>query len=152
MTDTTVYYYDVDQDDYKAEHPGFKEYDRATGSIREIGMPVDEKSVGYPLYDTDYIYLCTEGEDETGGTLYILSRDYQVVDQLSLGRNQGILSVASDCIFLKDPAAEKDPIYEQDCSMLCLKKSQIGSHDLKPDKVEVIFPNVDWVELQPGEE
>lgn len=34
----------------------------------------------------------------------------------------------------------------------CLQKSQIGSHNLNPEKVEIMIPNVEWVELQPGEE
>ena len=75
-----------------------------------------------------------------------------MVDQLSLKNNECILSVTSDRIYLEDPDAEKDPVYGRDCSMLYLQKSQIGSHNLTPEKAEIIIPNVEWVDLQPGEE
>ena len=143
LTDSTIYYFDWDSlEGYKAERPGFKEYDRATGRIQEFGMPVEEKNIGLLFYTADHIYLCALGDGEED-TLYILSREYQVLDQISLRKTQQIISVTSDCIYLTDPDARSD-VQWGETSILRLDKTQIGSHQMTPVKVEIKIPEKEW--------
>ena len=142
LTDSTIYYFDWDFDGYKAERPGFKEYDRATGRIQEFGMPVEVENMGSLFYTANHIYLRALGDGEED-TLYILSREYQVLDQISLRKTQEIISVTSDCIYLTDPDARRDD-YWGDTSILRLDKTQIGSHQMTPVKVEIKIPEKEW--------
>ena len=148
VTETTVYYYDNDWLDYKTERPGFKEYDRETGTIREFETPAGVEGFDYVTYDLDYVYAWSEGDAEKAGKLYILSRDYQLVDQCELKRGEYIISMASDCIFLADPYAERDPVHDMVCSVLCLQKSQFGSHNLSAEKLEFVTPKAEWEDIK----
>ena len=52
-------------------------------------------------------------------------------------------SVTSDCIYLTDPDARSD-VQWGETSILRLDKTQIGSHQMTPVKVEIKIPEKEW--------
>lgn len=143
-SDSTMYAYKWEGSDYSDIDPkklqaGFLEIDLTSGAVRDCGTPVDD--IDWIACDEDYIYAhsfyrredgsCTEDEEEgVQYTLYLLSRDYQLVDQIELASNIGIVAVTSDRIFFNQNYGATISYY--------LDKAQIGSHELKLLPVETI--------------
>lgn len=109
--------------------PGFREMDLESGEVRFIGMPVED--IVSARYDEDYIYAFGLPHDGDS-SLYILSRNYELVDQFELKNSQFVFAVTSDRIFLSDTSPDT-------CISWYLDKSQIGSHALTPCPVETVF-------------
>ena len=114
-TDSTLYYYEPDLSSLgygfeKLEHPGFRELDLASGVVTDCGLPVDDIWEAY--YDEDYIYAASFLRD--GGTyftLYFLSRDYELLDQVDLKPWQHFFGATSDRLFLSSSDPDKPSIY-----------------------------------------
>lgn len=135
-TDTTLYYYEADLSklnavygtEYEKGNPGFRELNLQSGEVRECGLPVE--NILSARYDNDYIYATSfylnEGNDTT---LFLLSRDYILVDQIDLTGGLEIAAVTSDRIFLNDA---------NECMAYYLDKSQIGSGELKLIRIETV--------------
>lgn len=130
-TDSTLYYL-VDDLSYADAYvgqasSGFREYDLKTGMVKNCGMPADH--IMSALYDEDYIYAQGNySNDWNDSTLYLLSRDYMLVDQIEL-KGLGIAAVTSDRIFFCD---------DNERISFFLMKSQIGSHDLTLIPIETV--------------
>lgn len=143
-SDSTMYAYKWEGSDSNGIDPkklqaGFLEIDLTSGAVKDCGTPVDD--IDWIACDEDYIYAhsffrredgsCTEDEEEgVQYTLYLLSRDYQLVDQIELASNIGIVAVTSDRIFFIQNYGATISYY--------LDKAQIGSHELKLLPVETI--------------
>lgn len=135
ITDSTLYYMD-----YSASgKPCFKEYDRQTGAVKDWDMPTEDTNVRVAC-DEDYVYVIPVVTRWTSGpgTLYVLSRDYLLVDQVELPEGQEILAITSDRIFTTDVFQKNN----QDSVVYYMQKSQIGSGGIELVKVEIAFPNV----------
>ncbi len=91
-------------------------------------MPVED--IVSADYDEDYIYAFGLPHD-SDRSLYILSRNYELVDQIELKQGQFVFAVTSDRIFLSDTRPDT-------CISWYLDKSQIGSHALTPCPVETV--------------
>ena len=129
MTDATWYFFerDLSRSDPKSEEtaPGFREYDVASGSIKECGLPVEDIIAAY--YDDNYIYACGDYKNDTY-SLYILSRDYKLLNTIELREDMDVVAIASDRVYFFENYSFNFDFY--------LDKSEIGSHnlELKPVK------------------
>lgn len=135
-TDHTLYFFAIDLDrDGKPIgeiEPGFRELDLESGEIRFVGNPVEDIVCAY--YDEDYIYAYGYADIErrdSDRSLYILSRNYELVDQFELKQGQFVFAVTSDRIFLSDTRPDTRISWYLD-------KSQIGSHNLTPLPIETV--------------
>lgn len=136
-TDSTLYYF---QPDFEAMGygpgdivPGFRELDVETGTVKECGLPVEDAL--WARYDEDYIYALSDthhnGEDqEESQTLYILSRNYELLDQFELENGLQLRTVASDRIYIRCGYTVSISYY--------LEKSQIGSGNLQLIPIETV--------------
>ena len=134
-TASTLYYFEPDMsalpgyEASEAAEPGFRELDLKTGTTRDCGMPVED--ILSACYDDDYIYADSfrrnNGRDET---LYILSRDYVLLDQIDL-EGISIAAVTSDRIYLYDATTASTINYYID-------KAQIGSGALTLVPIETV--------------
>ena len=135
--DDTFYYLETDHTERSDELiegivPGFRELDLESGEVRFIGMPVED--IVSALYDDDYIYAFGYADIErrdSDRSLYILSRNYELVDQFELKHGQFVYAVTSDRIFLSDTRPDTRISWYLD-------KSQIGSHNLTPLPIETV--------------
>lgn len=135
-TDHTLYYFvtNLDRNGEPTEgiEPGFRELDLESGESRFMGMPVED--IVSALYDDDYIYAFGYADIErwdSDRNLYILSRDYELVDQFELKHGQFVYAVTSDRIFLSDTRPDTRISWYLD-------KSQIGSQALTPCPIETV--------------
>ena len=129
ITDSVWYYYQPDANvlDPTSEHtnPGFREYDVEHGTVRECGLPADD--ILWARYDADFIYA---GSNYRNGfdsrTLYILSREYQILGQIELKGMQTIAAVTNDRIYFSNDYWAPINCY--------LEKSEVRNHalELKP--------------------
>lgn len=136
-TDSTLYFFEEDASYLSSileveieqpEGPGFRELDLQSGAIKECGMPVEDAL--WAAYDEDFIYAGNYYFDEEDRTLYFLSRDYELVDQIDLKNGLNMAVAASDRIFFYDQNTGNINYY--------LDKSQIGSHALELIPVEMV--------------
>lgn len=137
VTDSTLYYF---QPDYEATGrgagdgsivPGFRELDVETGTIKDCGLPIEDAM--WARYDEDYIYvLGYYRNNDQNQTLYILSRNYELLDQFELEDSLQIHTITSDRIYIYKSGNFEAPI------SCYLDKSQIGSHNLKLIPIETI--------------
>ena len=134
VTDSTLYYFEPDLTslDYRAASltPGFREYDVESGTVKDCGLPVADAL--WVRYDEEYIYVLgfpkDNGEEKT---LYILSRNYELLDQTELKNGLQIYAIASDRIYFFRRGANA-PI------SCYIEKSQIGSHNLTLPSIETV--------------
>ena len=111
-TETTFYYLEPDV--------GFREYDLATGEIKDCGLPIED--AWWAAYDEDYIYLMGHGRnDEKEHTLYFLNRNYEYLDQVELTDGIFYGYVSSDKLYF---SKDFEPLSHY------ISKSDIGSHKL----------------------
>ena len=109
---------------------GFRERRLDTGEIREIDFPTVEGR--WALYDKDYIYLTGVGRNsDQERTLYFLTRDYQLVDQIDLTDGENLSDVSSARLYFSKIADMPEPF------TACLDKSQIGSGKLELQPITV---------------
>lgn len=138
-TDSTLYYLDscLDGAGNPAEHPGFREYDLQSGEVKDCGMPVED--AWNASYDEDYIYVCSvPRESGKYQTLYILSRDYKLVDQIDLQPGQLMVAVTSDRIYLTDYEPNGNIFTSSLPIAYYLDKAEIGSRKLTEKPVPVV--------------
>lgn len=126
VTDSTLYFFEPDLTavGYKAGtvNPGFREYDVEGGTVKDCGLPVED--ILWVRYDEDYIYaLGAPGNDEKDQTLYVLSRNYELLNQFELKNGMRIYEITSDRIYLCNSSYDRAISYYID-------KSQIGSSQL----------------------
>ena len=132
-TDHSLYYFITNRTE-RSDEPiegivsGFRELDLESGEVRFIGMPVED--IVSARYDEDYIYAFGLPHDGDS-SLYILSRNYELVDQFELKNGQSVFAVTSDRIFLSDTHPDTRISWYLD-------KSQIGSHNLTPLPIETV--------------
>lgn len=132
-TDHTLYYFVTNRTERSDEpiegiEPGFRELDLESGESRFMGMPVED--IVSALYDDDYIYAF--GLPRNGdSSLYILSKNYEPVDQFELKHGQFVYAFTSDRIFLSDTRPDTRISWYLD-------KSQIGSQALTPCPIETV--------------
>ena len=112
---------------YEEVGKGFRQRDLTTGEIKEIDFPSGDGRSAY--YDTDYIYLTGEGEQEK--TLYILTRDYELVDQITLANGEWLHNVSAQRLLF----ARLNNTIPPYCAYL--DKSQIGSGKLELQPITV---------------
>lgn len=130
VTDATWYYYVAEESETEAQPAGFYEYDLKSGTIREYGKPIEDMSG--PRWDEDFIYTYRRFQvDDIGKqalTMYVLSRDYKLLDQVEIEPGVNYLCAASDRILFCSRAFDR--LYYVD-------KSEIGSGGLtlKPMKM-----------------
>ncbi|MBQ1410655.1 MAG: hypothetical protein IIY94_05205 [Oscillospiraceae bacterium] len=138
-TDSTLYYFEQDlsvlnteqEMFYEKTDPGFREMDLATGAVKDCGLPVAD--IFWADYDEDFIYAGTYNEDSEGDhTLYLLSRGYELLDQIELPDGLSIAAVTSDRIYLNTAGLPTVPI------SCYIDKTQIGSHKLTLLPIETI--------------
>lgn len=111
-TDTTLYYLEPGV--------GFREYDLNNGEIKDCGLPVND--AWWAAYDEDYIYLMGYGRnDDKDHTLYFLSRDYELLDQVELTNDLYYNFAASDRLYFSENFG---------ALTYYLDKSEIGTHAL----------------------
>jgi len=136
-TDHSLYYFITNRTERSDEPiegivPGFRELDLESGEVRFIGMPVED--IVSALYDEDYIYAFSYDDinrRDSDSSLFILSWDYELVDQFELKNGQSVFAVTSDRIFLSDTRPDTRISWYLD-------KSQIGSHNLTPLPIETV--------------
>lgn len=122
---------------YLVEDTGFREYDLTTGETVDRGLPVADAK--WASYDEDYVYLMGHdpafdawakaaetqtpysGPDKSDHTLYILTRDYELIDQVFLPDGENLFYVTDDYLYFCAG------YYGADCR---LEKSQFGSGNL----------------------
>ena len=125
VTDSTWYYFEPDlhalDDQCEKTEAGFWEYDTKTGSVKSCGMPLEDIQSAH--YDEEYIYARSLPSSVDGNrTLYFLSRDYRLVDQLKMTDGLTLVAATSDRIFFAP--------YTSGFITCYLDKSQIGSGEL----------------------
>ena len=129
-TDSTLYYYlpDMSAAGYQIENvvPGFREYDVESGTVRDMGQPVE--GMTWASYDEDFIYT---GDNIEPRSVYFLSRDYEVLDHIVLERNQTIFAMTSDRIFLSG-------VYSNSPIAFYIDKSKIGSGELEMIPIKTV--------------
>lgn len=136
-TDTTLYYFENDLSiwneawgtTYEKTTPGFRELDLETGAVKDCGLPAAD--IFRAKYDEDFIYAQSYNEDGADRTLYFISRDYKLVDQMELKSGVELAAVTSDRIFFRGSSVTA-PI------SCYLDKTQIGSGELTLVPVETI--------------
>ncbi|MBQ1411345.1 MAG: hypothetical protein IIY94_08735 [Oscillospiraceae bacterium] len=135
-TDATLYYLEGTQGsseenkETETNSSGFYEYDINSGTIKNCGMPVAD--IQYALYDEDYIYATSfRRNHDMDITIYILTRDYQLVDQIESTEGLYIAAVTSDRIFFAD-------YFSNTAIDFYLDKSQIGSGSLQLIPMDVV--------------
>ena len=140
VTDSTVYYFEPDEKEVEKNYgttyknvdtPGFREYDCKSGITRNCGMPWEDMLAIQS--DPDYIYVGGYTRKDNSFLLYILSRDYALVDQISLSRDLCPTFVSSDRLyFCTDMGLGPIGYY--------LDKSEIGSHKLSLKPIQTLLP------------
>ena len=111
-SETTLYYVEPGV--------GFREYDLATGEIKDCA-PVAEDA-WWAAYDEDSIYVMSRGRNsDADHTLYFYSRDYQLLDQVELTNDLFYGYVSSEKLYF---SADIEPL------TYYINKSDIGSHEL----------------------
>lgn len=99
---------------------GFRECDLKSGEIKDCGLPVND--AWWAAYDEDYIYLMGYGRnDDKDHTLYFLSRDYELLDQVELTNDLYYNFAASDRLYFSENFG---------ALTYYLDKSEIGTHEL----------------------
>lgn len=99
---------------------GFRECDLKSGEIKDCGLPVND--AWWAAYDEDYIYLMGYGRnDDKDHTLYFLSRDYELLDQVELTNDLYYNFAASDRLYFSENFG---------ALTYYLDKSEIGTHTL----------------------
>ena len=135
-TDSTLYYYEADEKliqswygvDYtNTDAPGLREYDIKSATVKNCGLLTDDD--GCPDYDTDYIYMNGCYREDGSNTLYILSKDFKLLDQIDLPEGIYLSFLASDRLFFC-----VDPI------QYYIDKSEIGSHKLSLKPIQTLLP------------
>lgn len=122
VTDSTLYYLEADLsylssvlgEEIDPGNPGFRELNLENGEVKYFDLPAED--IKWAYYDEDYIYA-----GNNNGTLYFISRDYQLVDQLALPEGEGPTVITSDRLFF---IGSNTPIN------FYLDKAQIGSGEL----------------------
>ncbi len=148
-TDDTLYYFQPDVEAIGYEigkvEPGFRELDLATGAVKDCGMPASD--ILNARYDEDFIYAGSFlRNDDQDYTVYFLSRDYQLLDQIELTEGQYIVNITSDRIFFSDknPLDSKDRGDTDEANLklygICyyIDKSEIGSHAIALKPMETV--------------
>jgi hypothetical protein len=139
VTDTTLFYFEknnrvfnaVNGTDYAEGDPGFRELDLRTGEIKDCGLPLED--IYWAFFDEDYVYAFSpKPNDGSDYTFYFLSRDYKLLDQISLKNSQTVYAATSDRIFLSGNGSKRTPI------SYYIDKAQIGSHNLKLISIETV--------------
>ncbi len=118
------------------------EYDRKSETVKDCGTPVEILASCIVKMDDDFIYIFPDLFRESPEKLYILSRDYELLDQIALPKNQEMIAVTKDRIYLSDPDA--DPGTTGDSAVYYLEKAQIGSHSLTLAKLPLLVPDAEW--------
>jgi len=137
VSDSTLYYFEEDYSldngdddtDFEEGNPGFREIDLKTGAIKDCGMPLED--IWWASYGADYIYAHSYPMDSGDYKLYILSREYELLDQITLHGDQYICGEASDRAFILD----HDSQYRFRITHY-IEKSKIGSGELKLIPIE----------------
>ena len=103
-TDDTLYYFEADMSSVRGYegidsfHPGFRELDLNSGTVKDCGLPVED--ILWVYYDEAYIYA-TGSRNGNDATFYILSRDYELLEQIEL-KDKIINAATSDRIYFCD--------------------------------------------------
>lgn len=113
-TDSTLFYLEP--------NVGFREYNLESGEIKDCGLPI--KDAWWAAYDVDYIYLMGYGRNnDNDHTLYFLSRDYELLDQIDLTNGLYYNYAASDRLYFSNDFGtltfylEKTMIAAHSCSL-----------------------------------
>lgn len=133
VTDTKLYYFEADLsylsarlgEQIEKSEPGFRELDLNSGAIKDCGLPVED--IKWACYDEDYIYAGNRADKQT---IYFLSRDYKLVDQIELPWKGPKPIVTSDRVFFMSSSISPITHY--------LEKSEIGSHKLTLIPIETV--------------
>ena len=130
-TDSTLYYYlpEESEVDGKKLEAGFWEYDLENETAKYCGLPVE--GIAWATYDEDYIYANQSDEFDGEHILYILSRDYKLLDQIVLKERCFFAAAASDRLYFETNNITKLENYYVD-------KSQIGSGNLQLIPMDVV--------------
>lgn len=133
-TDSTLYYFLEEEDGSKGEkskiEPGFWEYDLESGTATYRGLPLE--GISFVAYDGDYIYAEAKQENsDAAPVLYILSREYELLDSVALEIDLSLAAAASDRLYFYD-------VGSMDLINFYLDKSQIGSGKLKLIPIESV--------------
>lgn len=107
--------------------PGLREYDVKSATIKNCGLLTDDD--GCPSFDADYIYMNGCYREDGGNTLYILSKDYKLLDQIDLPEGIRLSFPASDRLYFC-----VGPI------QYYVDKSEIGSHKLRLKPIQMLLP------------
>ncbi len=129
---STLYWFESDKN-YMGEkvsdvEQGFREYDLESGTLKNCGMPFEDANGA--VRDADYIYVMGFA-DRSGKnrTLYFLSKDYKLVDQVTLEGDNVLAVAASDRVFVCDMDAAITGYIE---------KSAIGSGSLEMKPIQAV--------------
>ncbi|MBQ1409753.1 MAG: hypothetical protein IIY94_00540 [Oscillospiraceae bacterium] len=130
-TDSILYYYlpKENEVDGKKLEAGFWEYDLESETAKYCGLPAED--IAWISYDEDYIYAGTSVNPEEDEVLYILSRDYKVIDRIELEKGCNYAAAASDRLYFATNNLTKLENYYVD-------KSQIGSGNLQLIPMDVV--------------
>lgn len=133
-TDSTLYYCLAEEDEDNGEkpktEPGFWEYDLESGTTEYRGLPIERFSL--VTYDEDNIYAEANPKDPGADrVLYILSRDYELLDSVTLESDLTLAAATSDRLYFIY-ASGMNPI---NCY---LEKSRIGSGELTLIPIETV--------------
>ncbi|MBQ1410696.1 MAG: hypothetical protein IIY94_05410 [Oscillospiraceae bacterium] len=130
-TDSTLYYYlpEESEVDGKKLEAGFWEYDLESKTAKYCGLPVEGATCA--TYDEDYIYADTLSNLDESRMIYILSRDYQVLDQIELDGDSDLAAATSDRLYFECYSPQIMVRYYLD-------KSQIGSGSLQLIPMDVV--------------
>ena len=142
VTDSTVYYLEKENAEEVPSRLRFKEYDRASGAVKDYESPVEITTDNNVLIGEDYIYILPCILHDNAENMYILSRDYKLVDQIELREGLDFFAATKDRIYFKD--YNVDPEAKTDVYVYYLEKSQIGSHNLTLEKLPVLVPQEEW--------
>ena len=142
VTDSTVYYEEQVNPEEESSPLRFREYDRASGAVKDCELPIEITTDNYVLMGNDYYYVMPGFFREKPENLYFLTRDYKLVDQIELREGLQFLAATKDRVYFVD--RNVDPEAQTDVYVYYLEKSQIGSHSLSLEKLPVMVPTEAW--------
>ena len=142
VTDFTVYYMERESADEEPSRLRFKEYDRASGAVKDCEIPVEITTDNLVQIADDYIYVLPDLYSEKPGNLYFVSRDYKLADQIELREGLEFLAATKDRVYFTDRNVDSEA--KTDVYVYYLEKSQIGSHNLTLEKLPVLVPQEEW--------
>ena len=106
------------------------ERDLTTGEEQTFDFP-ESGDGAWAIYDKDYVYLMGEEDADGATTLYILTRDYELVDEIRLANGESLNNVSSRRLLFANDSSVIPPY----CAYL--DKSQIGSGNLELQPITV---------------